>query len=342
VRDGALIAVGATEPPPGRHAERVALDRAGDAARGATLYCTLEPCAPFGGKRTPACSDGISEAGIERVVVAIEDVDPRVAGAGIARLRARGVTVECGVGAKDAAEQLRPYLKHRTTGEPYVIAKFAASLDGRIATASGDSRWITGEAARDRVHRERARVDAIIVGSGTVLADDPALTARPGGVEAPRQPLRVVLDARGRTPPAASIFHQPGSTVVWSTPAAESTWRQAITAAGAELVVAEPGDDGGVHLAQLFQALGRRGVLTAWVEGGAGLLGSLFRDDLVDEVWAFLAPKIIGADGVPAIGGLGLGAISAAPVLRDLRVEPIGDDLLVRAHAGRWQPPGFE
>jgi diaminohydroxyphosphoribosylaminopyrimidine deaminase/5-amino-6-(5-phosphoribosylamino)uracil reductase len=337
VSEGRLVATGATEPPPGRHAERTALDSAGEAARGATLFCTLEPCAPFEGKRTPACSDGIIEAGVVRVVVAHGDPDVRVGGQGVARLRAAGIDVVVGDGREAALRQLRPYIKHRETGLPYVIAKFAATLDGRIATATGDSRWITGEQARARVHEERARVDAVIAGSGTVLADDPALTARPGGVLGERQPLRVILDARGRVSSAARLFHEPGNVVVATTAASDGAWRTELTATGAEVVVLEPGATG-INLAQLLQALGRRGILSAWVEGGSTVLGSAFDEDLVDEVWAFIAPKLIGGRGLPAIGGVGADTMAAATTLREPTTEMLGDDLLVRGYTGRWQP----
>ena len=337
VSEGRIVAYGATEPPPGRHAERVALEAAGSLARGATLYCTLEPCAPFEGKRTPPCSDAIIDAGVAAVVVALEDPDVRVAGAGIARLRSAGVEVQTGDGALAATRQLRPYLKHRETGLPYVIAKFAASLDGRIATASGDSKWITGDAARARVHEERARVDAIITGSGTVLADDPALTARPGGRVAIRQPLRVIVDARGRTPLTARTLAEPGKVVVATVSESDAAWRSDLVAAGAEVILLEPGATG-VNLYQLFQALGRRGILSAWIEGGASLLGSVFDEDLADEVWAFIAPRLIGGDGLPAIGGFGASTLVSAPTLHEVLSERIDDDILIRGYTGRWQP----
>lgn len=335
--EGRIVATGATEPPPGRHAERVALERAGALARGATLYCTLEPCAPFEGKRTPPCCELIVEAGLARVVIAQADPDSRVEHRGIAHLRDRGVTVEVGDGASEAMRQLRPYLKHRETGMPYVVAKFAATLDGRVATASGDSKWITGEAARERVHDERARVDAIIAGSGTVLADDPALTARPGGVTAARQPLRVILDGRGRVPAGSRVLREPGAAIVATTDASTMDWRQSITETGAEVVVLER-DGSGVNLHQLLQALGRRGVVTAWIEGGPTLLGTLFDEDLVDECWAFIAPKVVGGGGLAAIGGAGAATVSGAPNLREVEVERYGNDVLIRGYAGSWQP----
>ena len=216
----------------------------------------------------------------------------------------------------------------------YVIAKFAASLDGRTATPTGDSRWITGEVARERVHVERARVDAIIAGSGTVVVDDPALTARPGGVTAERQPLRVVVDARGRTPVTARLLQESGTVVVATTQAAPLAWRTAITAKGAQVVLCEPADPG-INLHQLLQALGRRGVLSAWVEGGATLLGSLLDGGHVDEVWAFIAPLVLGG-GVPAIAGAGTDRIADAWRLRSPVTELLPPDLLVRGYVGDW------
>lgn len=335
VRDGEVISVGATSPPGGPHAEAAAL--AGIDARGADVYVTLEPCFPFEGKRTPPCSAALIEAGVRRVVVALEDPDPGVRGKGIAALRDAGIAVEAGDGAAEATALLRPYLKHRMTGLPYVIAKFAASLDGRIATANGDSKWITGEAARDYAHQQRAWVDAILVGSGTVLADDPALTARPGGELAPHQPIRIVLDARGRTPPGARLFSEPGQVLVATTRDAPAAWRNEILAAGGRLIDCEPCESG-LNLDQLLQALGRRSILSVWAEGGGTVLGSLFDGGHVDEVWAFLAPMVIGGGGLPAVGGEGAAWISDAWRLRDPVVESLGSDILVRGYTGNWSP----
>ena len=337
VRDGEIIAVGATSPPGGPHAEAAALAAAGRAARGATLYTTLEPCFPFEGKRTPPCSQAIIDAGVAHVVVAIEDADPRVRGRGTALLREAGITVDIGDGSGEATALLRPYLKHRQTGLPYVIAKFAASLDGRIATATGESQWITGEAARERAHEERAHVDAILVGSGTVLADNPSLTARPGGTLAGHQPVRVILDARGRTPPASALFAQPGHTIVATSNQADAAWKREVAAAGAQLIDCER-DARGVNLDQLLPALGQRGIISIWAEGGAAVLGSLFEGGHVDEVWAFLAPLIIGGDGLPAVASLGARALSDAFRLSEPTVELLHPDVLVRGYTGSWSP----
>ena len=333
VRDGAVVKVGATHPPGGAHAEADALD--GFDARGADLYVTLEPCSPFAGKRTRPCAERIIEAGVRRVIVAIEDPDPKVRGRGLTLLRAAGVTVQTGDGAGEATALLRPYLKHRQTGQPYVIAKFAASLDGKIATRTGDSQWITGEAARDLAHQQRAWVDAILVGVGTVLADDPSLTARPAGILAERQPARVVVDSTGRTPFEAKLFGSPGTVILATTPASTSEWRAAIAAKGAQVVICEPGEMG-LNLHQLFGMLAQKGIMSVWAEGGGTLLGSLFDGEHVDEVWAFLAPLIVGGGGLPAVGGDGAMFMADAWRLREPAVEVIPPDVLVRGYAGRW------
>jgi diaminohydroxyphosphoribosylaminopyrimidine deaminase/5-amino-6-(5-phosphoribosylamino)uracil reductase len=336
VREGADLGAGATSPPGGPHAEANALAAAGD-ARGAELYVTLEPCAAFPGKRTPPCADAIVAAGLRRVVVALEDPDPNVGGRGIATLRAAGIEVEVGDGAEAARELLRPYIAHRRSGRPYVIAKFATSLDGRTAATTGDSKWITGEAARDRGHQQRAWVDAIMVGSGTVLADDPELTARPGGVLAERQPLRIVLDARGRVPPSARLFTAPGRTLVATSATAPAVWKRAIAGTGATILEGDA-DERGVNLDQLLAVLGQRGILSLWAEGGATLLGSLFDSGAVNEVWAFLAPRIMGGPGPGAVAGEGVAFVRDAHRLSGVQVEVLGEDVLVRGYLNGNEP----
>ena len=334
VRDGEVVGEGATAPDGGPHAEAQAL---AGGARGDTLYVTLEPCAPFPGKRTRPCAEAVVEAGVERVVIAVLDSEPRVRGRGVASLREAGVEVEVGDGAAEAAALLRPYLKHRETGRPYVIAKFAATLDGRIAAAGGDSQWITGEAARERAHEERAWVDAVLVGSGTALADDPSLTARPGGLTAERQPLRVVLDGRGRLLPEARLLSEPGRTLVATSHEASAEWKAALAGAGAQVVECER-DGSGLNLDRLLATLAQRGVLSVWAEGGGAVLGSLFEGGHVDEVWAFLAPSIIGGDGVAAVGGAGVTRAGDAFRLRERTVAELGEDILVRGYTGDWSP----
>lgn len=336
-RAGEVIATGATAPAGGAHGEAAALAIASERARGSDVYVTLEPCAPFPGKRTPPCAEVLIAAGVRRVFVALEDPDRHMRGDGIGMLRAAGVEVLVGDGSDEARELLRPYLKHRQTGLPYVIAKFAASLDGRTATRNGDSKWITGEAARERAHRERAWVDAVMVGSGTVLADDPSLTARPGGQLAPRQPARIVLDSRGRIPAEAALLRLPGKSIVATTTPASASWKRSIANAGAQIIECE-GAEGGIELNQLLAALAERGILSIWAEGGATLLGSLFAGEHVDEVWAFLAPVIIGSEGKPAVAWQGASSMSDVLRLDGAQIEQLGPDVLVRGYTGWWKP----
>ncbi|HEX2274270.1 MAG TPA: bifunctional diaminohydroxyphosphoribosylaminopyrimidine deaminase/5-amino-6-(5-phosphoribosylamino)uracil reductase RibD [Acidimicrobiales bacterium] len=284
---------GATRPPGGPHAEQVALAAAGAVARDGTLVTTLEPCSHHG--RTPPCVDAIVAAGVRRVVVAIEDPDPHVRGAGIRALREAGVEVEVGVGAAQARAQLAPYLKHRRTGRPWVVVKLAATLDGRTAAPDGSSRWITGHESRADAHRLRAESDAIVVGAGTVRADDPRLTARVDGVANDgRQPLRVVL---GRAPAGARVH-----------PALEME-----------------GD-----LGTVLDELGRRGVVQALVEGGPSVAGAFHRAGLVDRYVLYLAPALLGgADGRPVLAGEGAATIAEAWRGRIVAVRRLGDDLRV-------------
>src|SRR4051812_33376226 len=278
---------GATQPPGGPHAEIVALEKAGDAARGATLVVTLEPCAHHG--RTPPCVSAIIDAGLTRVVVGIEDPDPNVRGQGIVQLREAGIDVEVGVRADEVRAQLAPYLKHRTTGRPWLVLKLAASVDGRAAAPDGSSQWITGEEARADAHRLRADSDAVIVGAGTVRADDPSLTVR--HVEG-RDPLRVVL---GKAPPDAKV-------------------RPALELEG--------------NLGDVLDELGRRGVLQAVVEGGPTVAGAFHRAGLVDRYVVYLAPAIFGGDDArPLFTGPGAQTIDDVWRGRITNVERLGDDL---------------
>jgi diaminohydroxyphosphoribosylaminopyrimidine deaminase/5-amino-6-(5-phosphoribosylamino)uracil reductase len=292
---------GATAPPGGPHAEVVALAAAGDRARGATLYTTLEPCAHHG--RTPPCSRAVAAAGLARVVVALLDPDPQVSGRGVAELRAEGIDVTVGVGAAEAAEQLAPYLKHRRTGRPWVVLKLAATLDGRIAAPDGSSRWLTGAEARADAHRLRAESDAVLVGAGTVRTDDPELTVR----EAPapeHQPLRVVL---GRVPPGARVR-----------PALELT--------------GTPGE--------ALDELGAKGVLQVLVEGGARVAHTFHRAGLVDRYVLYLAPALFGGDdGVPLFTGPGAPTVGELWRGRFVAVTRLGDDLRVDLAPGSSDSP---
>jgi diaminohydroxyphosphoribosylaminopyrimidine deaminase/5-amino-6-(5-phosphoribosylamino)uracil reductase len=326
-RDGNTVGEGATQPPGGPHAEAVALAMAGESARGATAWVSLEPCSHFG--RTPPCADALIAAGVSAVHVAMLDPDPQVSGSGVDRLRAAGIDVHVGDGAMEAARILEAYVKHRTAGVPFVVVKFAATLDGKIAAASGDSRWVAGEAARTWAHDFRTRVDAIMCGVNNVLLDDPQLTARPGGVMAARQPMRIVADSRGRTPLGAKVFGAGGKTIVATTERSQSGWRRAVEERGAEALVLPAGEDGRVDVRALAHELANRGVMLLLAEGGGVLHASLFAARLVDKVHAIVAPKIVGGAAYPAVAGDGAQRMTDAIELHDITIERMGDDALI-------------
>src|SRR5207245_530228 len=278
------------------------------------LYVTLEPCRHFG--RTPPCTDAIIAAGIAEVHYAVADPGEK-SGGGHAVLAAAGIRVTVGEGEAEARRVNEAFFKHRETGLPFVIAKFAASLDGRIAAASGDSRWVSGPEAREWSHRLRTRIDAIICGSETIIIDDPLLTARPDGSDAARQPLRLVVDS---------------SALVATTEDAAATWRASVEATGAEvLTFAKHGDH--VDLEELLRELARRDVVTALIEGGGVLLGGFFDRGLVDKVYAVIAPIIVGAADAPgAVAGRGASRMADALRMRDIPVERLGEDILVTGY----------
>ena len=327
VRDGAPVGEGATEPPGGRHAEVQALDAAAERARGATAYVTLEPCSHHG--RTPPCADALVEAGVARVVIAVRDPDPDVAGRGIERLRAAGLEVEVGPGADLVTDQLAPYLHHRRTGRAYCVLKTATSLDGRVTAGDGSSRWITGPAARADAHALRADSQAVVVGSGTALADRPTLTARPAdGPPVTRQPIRVLLDARGRVPASGPLFETAfAPTLILTTQAASAAAVDAWRSAGAKVEVLPAAKPGGVDLDAALSLLGAEGVLQAMVEGGPTLHGALLAADLVDRVVAYVAGLVLGPDGRSAFDADLPARLADAPRLRLLASRPLGDDV---------------
>ncbi|MDP2674400.1 MAG: bifunctional diaminohydroxyphosphoribosylaminopyrimidine deaminase/5-amino-6-(5-phosphoribosylamino)uracil reductase RibD [Dehalococcoidia bacterium] len=330
VAGGEIVGEGTTQPPPGPHAEVVALKQAGERARGATMYVTLEPCPHQG--RTPPCAGAIIEAGIAEVRYAMADPDRLVDGGGHRKLEEAGLRVHAGEGEAEARRINEAFIKHRTRGLPFVIAKFAASLDGRIAAGSGDSRWVSGPETREWSHELRARTDAILVGSSTVVIDDPLLTARPGGRDAERQPLRVVVDSRGRTLPMARVLTGPARTLIATLESAPEHWRAALRAAGAE-VLSFPEDGEHVDLLGLLRELAERDVLSLLVEGGGVILGGFFDRGLVDKLHAVIAPMIIGADDAPAaVAGRGAYRMADALRLRDITVERLGEDLLVTGY----------
>ena len=328
VRDGRVVGEGFHRAAGQPHAEAEALAAAGAAAAGATCYVTLEPCAHHG--RTPPCADALVAAGVARVVAALPDPDPRVDGAGLARLRAAGVAVAVGAGAEAAATQNAAYLTHRRLGRPRVTLKAAASLDGKVAAPDGTSKWITGPAARADAHRLRAEADAVMVGAGTALADDPRLTVRLPGW-AGRQPLRVLVDAAGRVGADGHLFDGEAETLVATTPAAPPAAVEAWKAAGAEIVIC-PEDPTGVDLEELTRALGERGVLELMVEGGPRLQASLWAAGLADRLVWYLAPLAIGGQAAPGLlGGSGAATLADARRLRLASVDRLGDDLRIVA-----------
>ena len=304
VRQGAVVGAGATQPPGGPHAERVALAAAGAAARGADLYTTLEPCTFHG--RTPPCTDAIIAAGIRRVFYVAGDPDPRMGAGAAAALGAAGVELRRLRDPQGAvADLLAPFRCRVTAGRPLVTAKYAMTLDGRIATAARDSRWVSGPSARRQVHLLRDRVDAIMVGVGTLLADDPALTTRLEDHWRPvRHPLRVIVDSRGRTPLGARVLDPalPGQTLL-ATVAPPDAWAAQAEARGATVLRLPADPRGRVALPELLAELARRGVNHLLAEGGAALLGALAAAGLIDRLWAFVAPKLVG--GADAPGPLG-------------------------------------
>jgi diaminohydroxyphosphoribosylaminopyrimidine deaminase/5-amino-6-(5-phosphoribosylamino)uracil reductase len=317
VRGGKVIAEGWHERPGEDHGELAALRKLGFKARGATVYVTLEPCDHTG--RTGPCSRALISAGVRRVVYAMRDPNPQVDGRGDRRLRKAGIAVTSGLLADEAAELNRAFVKWVTTGRPWVTLKAAISLDGRIATRSGDSKWITGEKARREAHRLRAQHDAILVGAGTIHADDPQLTVR--GVRG-TDPRRVILD--GRLGVAATARAVPGALVV-----TRAVGGDALVAAGAEVVVL-PGRDGRVDLEALLDELGRRELTSVLVEGGGEVHGAFLRAGLVDAVELFVAPKIIGGDGVSLFAAPGAATMTDTWSVQVEATQHLGDDLWIR------------
>lgn len=326
VKDGEVVGRGWTQPGGRPHGETEALARAGAQAQGATAYISLEPCAHHG--KTPPCADALIAAGIKRAVVAIEDPDPRVSGRGLERMRTAGIAVETGSAAKEAAEINAGFLKRIGEGRPLVTLKLAASLDGRIATSSGESQWITGEAARQRAHLLRATHDAVMVGVGTVSADDPQLTCRLPGLKT-RSPVRIVIDGSLRTPLTAKLVAEAKMTPTWIVHrhGADTVRCQTMRDCGVELIEVPISDNVEMDLTVAFAELGRRGLTRVLVEGGATLAGELMEEGLVDRLAWFHAPTLIGGDGLPAIAAFGIEDLAAAPHFKRLSLETIGDDV---------------
>ena len=328
VADGVVVGEGWHEGAGLPHAEVLALNAAGERARGATLYTSLEPCDHYG--RTPACTEAIIEAGIARVVSAASDPNPIVDGRGFSALTSAGMEVRHGILGEIAERLNAPFAKHVRTGMPFVTWKAAATLDGKVAARDGSSRWITGEAARADVHRLRGASDAIVVGAGTALADDPALTVRDPGYRG-RAPWRVLVDARGRVSSTGDLFDDAAPTLVATTELASPAAREAWAAAGAEVEVFEPEGER-VPLSALLALMGKRDVQSVLLEGGPTLAWSAVEDGLVDRVVVYLAPRIVGGEEAPTVlGGRGFAPISKALQLKIHSAERVGEDLRVEA-----------
>lgn len=318
------------------HAERAALAACSEDPAAATLYVTLEPCCHHG--RTPPCTDAIVEAGIGRVVVASDDPTDKAAGRGLGILRDEGVEVDLADGevAEAARLQNQPFRKHARTGRPLVVLKSAMTLDGKVATRTGDSQWISGEDSRARAHRWRAESDAVVVGIGTALADDPQLTARVAGVH--RQPRRVVFDSEARLPLTSNLVRSAAEApvILVAGRAASRTAVQGLESAGVEVLIAS-GENEGARVAAALDELGRRDVQSILLEGGPHLAGAFFDAGEIDEVRAFIAPMIAGGREAPAsIEGQGVEDIGAARRALSTEVERIGDDVLVTARIREW------
>ena len=325
VKDGAIVGEGWTQPPGKAHAEIVALDQAGPRARGTSLFVTLEPCCYYG--RTPPCTKAIVEAGVREVYVGLIDRNPLVNGKGLRELREAGLRVQVLGRSRRLTEMVQAHTKFVTTGLPFITAKFAMTLDGKIASKGGDSKWITGEKARRFVHELRMTSDAVMVGANTILQDDPQLTARDGNDEPlERQPLRIIVDSGLRTPADARVFREPGKNLIFTTEQANA---RAFNPGSTEIVKA-PSKDGRVDLSYVALELGRRGVTSLLVEGGSETIGSLFDLRLIDKVVAFIAPVLVGGNAAPSpIGGEGVESIADAVHVATSKIRRIGGDVAI-------------
>jgi diaminohydroxyphosphoribosylaminopyrimidine deaminase/5-amino-6-(5-phosphoribosylamino)uracil reductase len=328
VKDGIIVGRGWTQVGGRPHAEPEALKRAGDAARGATLYVTLEPCSHVG--KSPPCADAVIAAGIARVVSAIEDPNPEVAGQGHAKLRAAGITVETGLGAAEAARDHAGHFRRIRDHRPHVILKLAVSLDDKIAAAGRKPVAITGEAARTRVHLLRAQCDAILVGIGTVLSDDPLLTCRLPGMQ-DRSPVRVVLDPSLRIPGDSRLVHSARGTPLWlvASETAEAAAAMRLGAAGAQVIRLPPAAMApALDLHAVLRALTERGITRLLVEGGSRIASSFVAAGLVDEFWLLRGPDALGADGLAALDALPLSALTQSPAFKRRDSETLEKDTL--------------
>jgi diaminohydroxyphosphoribosylaminopyrimidine deaminase / 5-amino-6-(5-phosphoribosylamino)uracil reductase len=333
VRDGIVVGLGHTQQPGLEHAEIMALNQAGDMAKGATMYVTLEPCCHHG--RTPPCTDAIIEAGIYEAHIAVADPNPVVAGKGIQKLEEAGIKTYMGEYEEKAREINEGYFKYITTGIPFVIGKFAMSLDGKIATRTGDSKWITSDEVRNYAQSQRHIVDAIMVGANTVILDDPQLTARGHsgkGGKTKLQPTRVIVDGKGRVPTTARIFSEPGKTLVAVADTFDNREKSKAKREGTEHLFLKS-NNGIIDLGELLRLLAQKQITTVMVEGGGKLMGNFFDNHLVDKVFVFIAPVIIGGDRAEtAVGGMGVAKVKDALRLKNVKLERFGNEFLVSGY----------
>jgi diaminohydroxyphosphoribosylaminopyrimidine deaminase/5-amino-6-(5-phosphoribosylamino)uracil reductase len=331
VKDGVIVGRGRTRDGGRPHAEVDALDQAGDAARGATVYVTLEPCSHFG--KSPPCADALIKAGVVKVVSAMEDPNPQVNGQGHARLRAAGIEVEVGAGAKEAAEINAGFLLQLRERRPLFHLKVASSLDGRIATASGESKWITGAASRADGQRLRATHDAILVGANTVAADDPELTCRLPGLDG-YSPVRIVLDSKARTSPGSKLALTANKTPVWlvCTGDAPAKARESLQAKGVEVIEVASNAQGRVDIPAAARALGERRLTRVLIEGGGEVAAAFLKANLVDRVTSYQAGLLMGGDSRSAVAPLGLEMLDFAPRFTLVSTRPLGGDVVETWH----------
>ena len=323
VRDGRVVGEGWHQQFGGPHAEVNAIAAAGEKANGATLFVSLEPCCHQG--KTPPCTTAVLQAGIKRVVAAMLDPFPQVAGQGVAQLKNAGIEVAVGLCETEARRINAPYLTLMRFGRPHVHAKWAMTLDGKICSRTGDSKWISNDAARRRVHELRGRMDAILVGIGTALADDPLLTARPPG---PRTPTRIVLDSHARLPLTSQLVTTAREHPCMVVTLGDNAGVAALQSAGCEVL--SLGQAGcSLPIPLLLDVLGKRRMTNILVEGGAAILGSFFDARAVDEIWAFVAPTIVGGSGKSPVGGAGAATLTEALALADWHVETVDNNVLL-------------
>jgi diaminohydroxyphosphoribosylaminopyrimidine deaminase/5-amino-6-(5-phosphoribosylamino)uracil reductase len=327
VKNGIVIGEGWHRKAGTPHAEIHALAMAGDSARGGDVYVTLEPCSHVG--KTPPCADALIKAGVGRVFAGMVDPNPRVSGTGLERLKSAGIPAVAGILEEDCRGVNEPFIKHVTTGLPFVLLKSALTMDGRSATAGGDSRWITNEKSRRFVHRLRSQVDAIMVGVGTVIADDPELTCRiPGG----RDPMRVVVDSMLRIPPAARLFRLDScAKTVVATISNQKEKIDAIWELGAEVLICRE-KDGRVDLQDMLARLGLMNIQSLLLEGGSTLAGEALRQDLIDKVMLFYAPKLVGGDGPGLFAGMGAERMEDAIRLTRVRIRRFAEDIMIEGY----------